>query len=190
MKGARQEILDLLRAAPDGLTAGEIYEAVPPRSDGKFYSDSYLRVTIVAMVEEGLIAPLPGKTYRRRYGLPKPGSRPPGGLNAMSKRQRFDALAAVGCLACLKLTFKVPQRTEIHHQNAGGHAGQKQLGHRFTIPLCGWHHRGEPLSSKTKTEMAFSYGPSLAEQSKAFRATFGSDQTLLAKADELIGWVP
>lgn len=184
-----QGILDQLRAHPDGLTSADLFELLPPRADGKSYSDTHVRKAIFGLADEGRIVPLPGATYRRRYGLPADGQKPVGKSANMTTRERYEALAKLGCIACRGLTFKVPQKTEIHHQNAGGHAGQKKLGNRFTIPLCGWHHRGEPLSVKTKTEMTAAYGPSLAEQSKAFRLTFGDDLDLLGKADKLIGWV-
>jgi hypothetical protein len=101
---------------------------------------------------------------------------------------RFEALRRIGCIACRKLRFRVPQVIEIHHQNAGGHAGQKRLGDDFTIPLCGWHHRREPLAGRTVSYMALTFGPSLAGSSKAFRLEFGTDAELLAKANQLIGW--
>lgn len=103
-------------------------------------------------------------------------------------QDRWEALRVVGCLACRKLRFRVPQRTEIHHQNAGGHAGQVRLGDRYTVPLCGWHHRRVPLAGKNEMQMAMAFGPSLASSSKAFRLQFGTDEVLLAEADKLIGW--
>jgi hypothetical protein len=75
---------------------------------------------------------------------------------------------------------------EIHHLNLGGRAGQKRRGDEFTIPLCTWHHRGEPFNHFTVTRMREAFGPSLARTSKAFREAFGTDDELLAKTNDLI----
>lgn len=101
---------------------------------------------------------------------------------------RFEALRRVGCIACRGMAYKVPQVIEIHHQNAGGHAGQKRLGDDYTIPPCSWHHRREPMPGRSASYMALLFGPSLAGSSKAFRQTYGTDAELLAKANQLIGW--
>jgi hypothetical protein len=58
----------------------------------------------------------------------------------MARWLRFDI---VGCVACRK-DGRVNRQYEHHHLNFNGKAGQKRLGHDFTIPLCGWHHVGRP----------------------------------------------
>jgi hypothetical protein len=84
------------------------------------------------------------------------------------------------CVACQELGVHAqPLPTEAHHLNAGGRAGQKRRGPEFSVPLCGWHHRGVPLGKVPANLMAAVYGPSLARQSKAFRARFGDDDHLL-----------
>jgi hypothetical protein len=79
--------------------------------------------------------------------------------------------------------------TEAHHLNLGGHAGMKRRGDEFQIPLGPWHHRGAPLAGLSQKQMATIYGPSLALQSKAFRAAFGSDDELLALTNERLGLI-
>lgn len=116
--------------------------------------------------------------------MPSPAAR----RQKMQRDERFAALRRIGCMACMKLRFKVPQAIEIHHQNLGGYAGQRRLGDNYTIPLCSWHHRREPMPGRTASYMALTFGPSLAGCSKAFRLEFGSDAELLAKANQLIGW--
>jgi hypothetical protein len=90
-------------------------------------------------------------------------------------KARWSRFPAIGCLACRKEGLANPN-TQVHHLNVGGKAGQKRRGHDFTIPLCPWHHQGH----------GFGPGPSLAKQSKAFRAAYGTDDELLAWTNELI----
>lgn len=106
-------------------------------------------------------------------------------MTPRAREHRFRRLKEMGCMACFEQGLPgVPG--EIHHLNLGGKAGQKRRGDEFTVPLCAWHHRGEPLRFETKTTMAMHYGPSLACSSKRFREEFGSDDELLAKVNERI----
>lgn len=99
--------------------------------------------------------------------------------------QRFDALYALGCIACFLRTlgFRYP---EIHHLNLDGKAGQKRRGHQYTIPLCGWHHVGKVDFGRSSLGMAEKYGPSLAKQSKRFREIFGTDDVLLERVNKML----
>jgi hypothetical protein len=98
----------------------------------------------------------------------------------MTKTQRrFDSLRRIGCVACRKEGIRT-LGVDIHHLNVGGKAGQKRRGDAFTIPLCPWHHRGVgPCDVDI-------YGPSLANQSRAFRERYGTDDELLAFTNEWI----
>lgn len=93
------------------------------------------------------------------------------------------AVKMLPCLACEIEDCQQPSQTEAHHCNLGGKAGQKRLGDSHQLPLCGWHHRGEPPNELTKTQARLLYGPSLAGNSRAFRAKYGSDDLLLLKTD-------
>ncbi len=84
------------------------------------------------------------------------------------------------CLACEIEDMPQPNSTEAHHQNAGGHAGQKRLGDEYQVPLCGWHHRGVRPVGMSIDAMTRLYGPSLALDSKQFRFAYGSDSHQLA----------
>lgn len=75
---------------------------------------------------------------------------------------------------------------EIHHLNLGGHAGSARRGDEFTIGLCRWHHQGQPLQGWTLDECRRVLGPSLKLHSRRFRETFGSDDELLARQNQLI----
>jgi hypothetical protein len=77
-------------------------------------------------------------------------------------------------------------RTTVHHLNLDGKAGQKRLGHDFTIPLGEWHHQGVVKNGWTERTMTAVYGPSLAKQSKAFRSAFGDDEELLEATNEML----
>ena len=99
---------------------------------------------------------------------------------------RFGKLYALGCIAC-KLFVGHFREAAIHHLNLGGLAGQKRRGHKYTIPLCEWHHQGyKPPWTESDAEAEFLYGPSLAKRSKAFRETFGDDDSLLKKVNARI----
>lgn len=84
------------------------------------------------------------------------------------------------CLACEIEGVNQPSPTESHHQNAGGHAGQKRVGDHAQVPLCSWHHRGVRPVGMACEVMTHLYGPSLALNSRQFRFSYGSDAEQLA----------
>ena len=101
-------------------------------------------------------------------------------------RERWSRFPDVGCVACRKDGRPNPN-TQVHHLNLGGKAGQVRRGHRETIPLCPWHHQTIPPGHLTKAHARELLGPSLAEESRAFRARYGTDDELLRWTDELLG---
>jgi len=96
---------------------------------------------------------------------------------------RFQRLTEMGCVACRKLGY-LCWPVEIHHLNLDGKAGQERRGDEFTIPLCAWHHQGNPGSRMTPKASETLFGPSLKLHSKRFRAEFGSDNELLALTNQ------
>jgi hypothetical protein len=118
------------------------------------------------------------------------------GKPTKAEQDRLNAIHDKPCLACVKeiefarkrneLRLGQPSRTEAHHLVDMGtreHSG----GHSATIPLCGWHHRGElvyPLSSR---QMRFLHGPSLARNKKDFTALYGTERELLEQTDAELG---
>jgi hypothetical protein len=109
-----------------------------------------------------------------------------------AEQLRLDAIHAMPCIACEieadisrqrnEIVLSQPSRTEAHHivdKGTRKHSG----GHMATIPLCGWHHRGEPVYPLGKREMCKLHGPSLAESKKSFRANYGSERDQLAIID-------
>lgn len=92
---------------------------------------------------------------------------------------RFEKLQLLGCIACRMLRVN-GRSAEIHHLLSGN----KRRGHEYTIPLCGYHHRG--VTNLSKAQALDAYGPSLADGSKPFHERFGSDEFLLDKTNELL----
>jgi hypothetical protein len=94
---------------------------------------------------------------------------------------RSPHVRSLPCLACQIEGLAIQcGRTEEHHLNLGGLAGQKRRGNEYSIPLGAWHHRGVPPEGMTADMASRTYGPSLARSSKLFRFTYGSDDQLLA----------
>ena len=107
---------------------------------------------------------------------------------------RWQQLQEIGCVACYGIHF-YNQPSDCHHLISGN----KRRGDDATIPLCPWHHRGVWNDRFASQKMATTLlGPSLAHESKRFRAMFGSDDELLELANALIlkhqqrasGWRP
>jgi len=97
----------------------------------------------------------------------------------VSQRSRWDLLRDYGCICCRKKGLI--RHPEIHHLLSGG----RRMGHDHTIPLCPWHHRGEPMTidSTKKTTEAW-LGPSLAESLIRFNHIFGSETELLLEVNK------
>lgn len=105
-------------------------------------------------------------------------------MNAQAFHRRCLRIKAIGCLACRKRGWwSFP---EVHHLNEDGKAGQARRGDEYTIGLCIYHHQGKVLGRFTLKFLRRRLGPSLKNESKEFRETFGSDDALLAEQNELI----
>lgn len=100
----------------------------------------------------------------------------------MSARSRLIHL--MPCIACTIENCSQPNRTEEHHLNLDGKAGQPRRGDEYSIPLCSWHHRGETVHKLNQGQMRVCCGPSLAVESKEFRRIYGSDDVLLGLTNE------
>jgi hypothetical protein len=107
------------------------------------------------------------------------------GRPTKAEQARLDAIHDMPCCACVIEGIDQPNPTEAQHLVDKGyrkHSG----GHMATIPLCGWHHRAEPLMELTRREMGIIYGPSLASSKRAFVAMYGTERELLAITDEAL----
>lgn len=94
---------------------------------------------------------------------------------------RIAAIKEGPCIACW-LNDTITLGCDAHHLLSGG----IRRGHRFTIALCQWHHRGMPMHDLSHRDMRASFGPALSEGSKPFRHEFGTDELLLRVQDELL----
>lgn len=109
-----------------------------------------------------------------------------------AEQDRLDAIHAMPCICCQLLRIAQPSRTEAHHLVDKGtrkHSG----GHAATLPLCGWHHRGDVLgcgryaSPPTMANVEVAIGPSLQGNKKLFLVKFGTERELLAVIDKKLG---
>lgn len=121
-------------------------------------------------------------------------------MSRSEKNIRYQSIIAIGCLCCLINTqtgFFKPTglKTEQHHLNGGGHAGQKRRPDGDDIGLCGWHHRGsfnESAMPGGYSGMVWAdgkaaiHGPSWAQGSKKFHNDYPSDDVLLEFQNNLI----
>lgn len=105
------------------------------------------------------------------------------GKPTKAEQLRLDRIHAMPCGPCVKEKIAQPSRTEAHHLTDKGtrkHSG----GHDATIPMCGWHHRGERVEYMSSREMRLVYGPSLALHKREFIACYGTEREQLAEIDE------
>lgn len=91
------------------------------------------------------------------------------------------------CIACLIFEAQMNGgRVEAHHLVDKGyrkHSG----GDDATIPLCAWHHRGEPPRLDMRQSQCIAiFGPSLALSKRAFVVRFGSERELLARTKAML----
>lgn len=108
------------------------------------------------------------------------------------EQSRLDAIHAMPCICCeLENEWAAQrgdppvaqqQRTEAHHLVDMGNR-EASGGHMSTIPLCIYHHRGDPPYNSSAKEMRRHYGPSLARNKGDFTATYGSQRVLLEIID-------
>lgn len=110
------------------------------------------------------------------------------GKSSKEEISRFEKLKELGCIACILFMERGKKRgsvltgrsAEVHHLLSGN----RRRGHKYTIGLCGWHHRS--VTVLPKRYAVLEYGPSLAEGPKLFHDFFGSDEELLARTNELL----
>jgi hypothetical protein len=99
--------------------------------------------------------------------------------------KRYEALREIGCVACHMEGQNNCVVPEIHHLVDKGyrkHSG----GNQATIPLCAWHHRGEPPIDFTVRFMRARYGPSMRLESREFAKVYGTQRELLARVNEML----
>lgn len=99
-----------------------------------------------------------------------------------AQRQRIEEVKSMGCIACWMGSGALVA-AEYHHIVSG-----YRMGHDYGIPLCPWHHRGQPLSvDQRPSECRELMGPSLALQKRAFVEEYGTELELLSEVNQLLG---
>lgn len=109
-------------------------------------------------------------------------------MTPLQVKRRHMLIVEAGCIACRKIGFVMTP--EEHHLNFDGKAGQARRGPQFTIGLCRWHHRGEPIFPTRNPSVEFTrrmLGASLKHESIRFRQQFGDDDKLLTETNRIIG---
>lgn len=85
-----------------------------------------------------------------------------------AEKLRAALIHDIGCVAC-RLNGHYREPCEIHHLNIGGRHGAPNRGHKFTVGLCAWHHRGVIPHGQDLATVQFQRGPSFAREPDAFR---------------------
>jgi hypothetical protein len=93
-------------------------------------------------------------------------------------------LQDIGCIACLKEGFD-PTPADMHHLVDRGNR-EASGGDAATIPLCPWHHRGNPPGDISADEALYRMGPSLDRNKKLFLKVYGTERELLAECNDII----
>lgn len=107
-------------------------------------------------------------------------------MTTIAEQKRLDAIHRMPCCACVKnLDFRIIYPTEAHHLVDKGYR-EHSGGHMATIPLCRWHHRGEPLENYGVREMTALCGPSMALDKRAFTEKYGTQRQLLDETNGLL----
>jgi len=92
----------------------------------------------------------------------------------VAERQRMDAIAAIGCIACKHDGIDNPH-ISLHHIDGRTKPG----AHLMVLPLCAPHHQQDDTDPLQR--------PSVHGRKATFTARYGTEMELLAKCNELIG---
>lgn len=92
------------------------------------------------------------------------------------ERAWMDEITRLGCIVCLLQRYGFVPPAVHHLLDEGG----RRIGHLFSIPLCQpGHHKDAPKSSGE-----ISRHPNKAR----FEERYGTEESLLEKTREMIGW--
>jgi hypothetical protein len=104
-------------------------------------------------------------------------------VTSKADQRRFDALHRIGCVACRK-DGRYSQ-IQVHHLVDKG-TRKLSGGNQASLPLCPWHHVGQPADDCSVNYMYTVYGPSLRLHKKEFNHTYGSQRQLLEEVNLII----
>ena len=92
----------------------------------------------------------------------------------VAERQRMDAIAAIGCIACKHDGIDNPH-VSLHHIDGRTKPG----AHLLVLPLCAPHHQQDDTDPLQR--------PSVHGRKATFTARYGTEMELHTKCLELIG---
>lgn len=92
-------------------------------------------------------------------------------------RLRYLAFQDIGCIACvIEERRQVP--AQVHHIT--------QADNQQTLPLCPWHHQGQPPDGMNGPIAMHVYGPSLAISKRQFQDRYGTEAELLKAVNAMV----
>lgn len=93
-------------------------------------------------------------------------------------------LQDIGCICCsLEGIKNVP--ADMHHIVDKGYR-RLSGGDKATLPLCPWHHRGDPPPGFSEDTAIHHAGPSLKLHKRKFIQRYGTERELLVEVDRRI----
>lgn len=99
---------------------------------------------------------------------------------------RDFAIREIGCIIARHLGHGFIGCEKHHLLTTGLHGNGRRRGEKFTVGLSPWSHRGDWQSvAHSKQEARERFGPSYAQEPRAFRELY-PDEWLLQKQNELI----
>lgn len=123
------------------------------------------------------------RSFRRKR---RPGNRKP----TKAEAARIVESKTLCCVPCYVWAIKLQRMPieDIAVLSAYDHkkSGNIRRGHRYGFASCDWHHQGYPGDGWTGEEMTAHFGPSLANGSRIFHDTYGTDDELIELQDELL----
>jgi hypothetical protein len=104
----------------------------------------------------------------------------------MKRERRYMRLQDIGCICCLKESpDDGATPADMHHLVDKGYR-RLSGGDAATLPLCEWHHRGQPRGDRSADEMLYLAGPSLDRHKKLFIKIYGTERELLAECNAMV----
>ena len=93
----------------------------------------------------------------------------------------MEMVSQLWCLSCAMTGWDGVLAT-VHHVVES----RKRLGDIFVVPLCEWHHLGNPPEGLTIDDAAARWGPSLHHQHRLFQQEYAPERELVMLTDHLL----
>jgi len=133
-----------------------------------------------------LVRKKPMRAFRKKR---RPGNKP------MTKDEHAHVMAAkeAKCIPCLVWaeTGNMPiEDVAVLNQYDHKKSGNIRRGHKKGFASCDWHHQGLVSCGWNHARMRQHFGPSLMDGSRLFHATYGSDDELIARQNQVLQETP